>query len=62
MKMSDKAKPEPDAPRELHVEPPKQSAVGIPGIAHAMQYALEEMGPRRSLRTLTSMNQADGFD
>jgi oxidoreductase alpha (molybdopterin) subunit len=47
---------------EIHVGPPKKTAVGIPGIAHSMQYALEEMGPVRSARTLLRMNHIDGFD
>ena len=47
---------------EPRVEPPKRSAVGIPGIAHALQYAYEEMGPARGVRALGRMNQADGFD
>jgi molybdopterin-dependent oxidoreductase alpha subunit len=41
---------------------PKKSAVGIPGIAHTMQYALEEMGPLRTAQTLSKMNHVDGFD
>ena len=40
----------------------QRSAVGLPGIAHSMQYALEEMGPTRSARTLLRMNHVDGFD
>ncbi|HEY3871488.1 MAG TPA: FdhF/YdeP family oxidoreductase [Actinocrinis sp.] len=50
------------APREPRVGEPKHSSVGIPGIAHSMQYALEQMGPVRGLRALTALNQADGFD
>ncbi|HVU91660.1 MAG TPA: FdhF/YdeP family oxidoreductase [Jatrophihabitans sp.] len=41
---------------------PKKSAAGIPAIAHAMQYAMTEMGPVRSARTLLKMNHVDGFD
>ena len=41
---------------------PKKSAAGIPGITHALQYALGEMGPVRTARTLTRMNHVDGFD
>jgi molybdopterin-dependent oxidoreductase alpha subunit len=41
---------------------PKQSAVGLPGIAHSMQYALAEMGPVRTAKTLLKMNHIDGFD
>ena len=47
---------------DVHVGHPKRSAVGLPGIAHSLQYALEEMGPRRSLQTLLKMNHIDGFD
>src|SRR3954470_18767387 len=41
---------------------PKKSAAGIPGITHALQYALGEMGAVRSARTLLKMNHVDGFD
>jgi len=47
---------------DLQVGQPKTSAVGIPGIAHPMQYALAEMGPKRSLQTLLRVNQVGGFD
>ena len=47
---------------EPSVGRPKRSAVGLPGIAHSMQYALEEMGPLRSAKTLLHMNHVDGFD
>src|SRR5579871_4452706 len=53
---------EPPAPGEPRIEQPKKSSAGIPGIAHAVQYAWEEMGPGRSLKTLSALNQADGFD
>jgi len=49
----------PDEPR---ISKPKDYAVGIPGIAHSMQYALEEMGPVRTAKTLLHMNHVDGFD
>src|SRR5579862_9219613 len=48
-----------DQPR---VSSPKTSAVGLPGIAHSMQYALAEMGAVRSARTLLKMNHIEGFD
>ncbi|MBV9592259.1 MAG: molybdopterin-dependent oxidoreductase, partial [Actinobacteria bacterium] len=51
-----------DAGSEPEVGHRKRSAVGLPGIAHSMQYALEEMGPARSARTLLRMNHIDGFD
>ena len=47
---------------EPRVEPPMRSAVGIPAIAHSVQYAYEEAGPWRGLRALGRLNQADGFD
>src|SRR3954449_4069083 len=50
---------EPDNPK---IGERKHSAVGIPAIAHSMQYALSEMGAVRSARTLLRMNHIDGFD
>ncbi len=47
---------------DLHVGPPKKSAVGIPGIAQSTMYDWREMGVRRSLKTLLAMNQEHGFD
>jgi molybdopterin-dependent oxidoreductase alpha subunit len=47
---------------EPTVGAPKKSAVGLPGIAHSLQYALTEMGTKRSLQTLLKMNHIDGFD
>ncbi|WP_328531458.1 FdhF/YdeP family oxidoreductase [Nocardioides sp. NBC_00368] len=46
----------------LRVSEPETAAVGIPGVAHSMEYALREMGPRRSLQTLLKVNQVGGFD
>jgi len=47
---------------EVRVEKPKTSAVGIPAIRHAMQYAVSEMGVTRGVKTLHALNQTDGFD
>jgi molybdopterin-dependent oxidoreductase alpha subunit len=47
---------------ELRVTKPKRTSVGIPGIRHALQYAVNEMGVVRGTQTLHAMNQADGFD
>jgi molybdopterin-dependent oxidoreductase alpha subunit len=47
---------------EPKIGKPKKYAVGLPGIAHSMQYALEEMGAIRSAKTLLRMNHIDGFD
>ncbi|HEY2643633.1 MAG TPA: FdhF/YdeP family oxidoreductase [Galbitalea sp.] len=46
----------------LTVHPPEKWAVGVPAIVNSLSYALEDMGPARSLKLLTSMNQKDGFD
>ena len=47
---------------KLTVTEPESAAVGIPGIYYSMKYAMNEMGPRRSLQTLLNMNQDGGFD
>lgn len=47
---------------ELRISKPKKTAVGIPGIVHAMQISLEQMGPLRSAETLLRVNQKKGFD
>jgi anaerobic selenocysteine-containing dehydrogenase len=46
----------------LRVGEPEESAVGVPGVAVSMRYALTEMGTARSVRTLLRVNQTDGFD
>lgn len=47
---------------ELKVGEPKTKAAGIPGVLHAMDIALAQMGPVRTARTLLRLNQKDGFD
>lgn len=47
---------------EPRISSPKKAAVGIPAVAHATRYSMEEMGPRRSLQALLKLNQVDGFD
>jgi molybdopterin-dependent oxidoreductase alpha subunit len=47
---------------EIRIGKPETSAVGIPGIAVSMRYALSEMGAVRSAQTLLRVNQPDGFD
>ncbi len=48
--------------KEIRIGEPETAAVGVPGVVVSMQYALSEMGPSRSLRTLLRVNQAEGFD
>ncbi|QIX27259.1 FdhF/YdeP family oxidoreductase [Nocardioides sp. JQ2195] len=47
---------------DLRVRPPKDSAVGIPGIAVAMKRTIGSMGPVRTAKSLLKLNHADGFD
>jgi len=49
-------------PTDVHVTHPKRVAVGVPAIAVALRRSHEQMGVRRSVTTLTKLNQADGFD
>jgi molybdopterin-dependent oxidoreductase alpha subunit len=55
--------PDPDLDRPgLKVGRPKRTAAGVPGVTTAMQHALREMGPVRTVSGLLRMNQPDGFD
>ncbi len=47
---------------ELRVRDPEVTSVGLPAVTHAMQVALEQMGPVRTARTLARVNQTHGFD
>jgi molybdopterin-dependent oxidoreductase alpha subunit len=51
-------------PREdgVAVGPGETWAAGVPGIAHALQIAQQQMGAKRSALTLLKLNQRDGFD
>ena len=46
----------------LRIGVPGTASVGIPGVLHSLEYALREMGPKRSLQTLLKLNQVGGFD
>ncbi|GAA1853367.1 FdhF/YdeP family oxidoreductase [Microbacterium koreense] len=46
----------------VSVAPPADVAVGVPAVAHALKIAVEQMGVVRSIRSLTRVNQKDGFD
>jgi formate dehydrogenase major subunit len=41
---------------------PKHHAAGLPAVANSMRLALTQMGLARSLKTLSSVNQKEGFD
>ncbi|MFE5190618.1 FdhF/YdeP family oxidoreductase [Streptomyces sp. NPDC056628] len=52
-----------DEPDEaLTVTPPKKWAAGVPAVAHALEYSLEETSARRTGTTLLTMNQVGGID
>jgi molybdopterin-dependent oxidoreductase alpha subunit len=41
---------------------PQHHAAGVPAVANAMRHALTQMGPTRTYKTLTELNQKEGFD
>ncbi len=47
---------------DLEVSEPKDAAAGTTAVAVSMKRALEQMGVRRTAKTLPKLNQADGFD
>ncbi len=47
---------------DMSVSEPESWAAGVPGVLHSMGPAFRGMGIRRSLKTLTAMNQKGGFD
>ncbi|MEZ0090502.1 FdhF/YdeP family oxidoreductase [Streptacidiphilus sp. EB129] len=51
--------PAQDAPQ---VAAPKHAAAGLPALLHTTKIATAQMGAARSVRTLTKLNQPDGFD
>ncbi|MGW0993767.1 FdhF/YdeP family oxidoreductase [Streptomyces sp. NPDC002520] len=54
-----KGDPVQDAPQ---VAEPKRAAAGLPAIGHTLRIAQQQMGLRRTMLTLLSVNQKDGFD
>lgn len=48
-----------DAPR---VEAAQHAAAGLPAVAHSLRIAQQQMGVRRTARTLLKVNQKNGFD
>ncbi|MDQ0793353.1 FdhF/YdeP family oxidoreductase [Streptomyces sp. B1I3] len=56
-------KPPSDEPNdELTVTPPKKWAAGVPAVAHALEYSLEQTSPQTAGVTLLHMNQVGGID
>jgi molybdopterin-dependent oxidoreductase alpha subunit len=50
------------ADEELSVGPAKTWAAGLPGVAHSLRMARQQMGVKRTALTLLRINQRDGFD
>ncbi|HEU4947138.1 MAG TPA: FdhF/YdeP family oxidoreductase [Kribbella sp.] len=46
----------------VDIEPPKKKAAGVPAVVSTFKHALSELGPARTGRLLTAMNQDGGFD
>ena len=49
-------------PSKLEIGAPATAAAGLTGVVVSFKHALTQMGLRRSLRTLTAINQTDGYD
>ncbi|GLY67177.1 FdhF/YdeP family oxidoreductase [Amycolatopsis taiwanensis] len=47
---------------DLEVHRPKAWAAGTPGVAVSLRRGVEQMGPLRTARTLSLLNQREGFD
>src|SRR5437773_12145385 len=60
--MSASAVPPEEDLSKIKISDPATAAAGMGGVLASFRHALTEMGVRRSLRTLTSINQKDGYD
>src|SRR5690348_3782980 len=46
----------------IEISHPAKAAAGLTGVITSFKHAVTQMGVRRSLRTLTAINQTDGYD
>ncbi|WP_309929916.1 FdhF/YdeP family oxidoreductase [Arthrobacter sp. 1088] len=60
--MGRKKHPVQDTDVDLSVSEPKRSAAGLPSLSETLPHAMAYMGPSRAWKTLTAVNQKDGFD
>ena len=60
--MGRKKHPIQDTDVDLSVSEPKRSAAGLPSLSETLPHAMTHMGPSRAWKTLTAVNQKDGFD
>jgi hypothetical protein len=47
---------------KIGISEPHDRAAGIPGVTVALKRSVQQMGARRSARTLRKLNQVGGFD
>ncbi|MET1017565.1 MAG: hypothetical protein ABWX76_12140, partial [Leifsonia flava] len=47
---------------DLEVGAPSSWAAGVPGILHAMEPAVQQLGITRTMKLLATLNQKGGFD
>ncbi|MFJ9743295.1 FdhF/YdeP family oxidoreductase [Streptomyces sp. NPDC101166] len=57
-----KKRPDEEPDEALKVTEPKAWAAGVPAVAHALEYSLQQTSARRAGETLLAMNQVDGID
>ncbi|HKW46287.1 MAG TPA: FdhF/YdeP family oxidoreductase [Gemmatimonadaceae bacterium] len=60
--MANNALPPEEDLSKIEISSPASAAAGMKGVVTSFRHALTEMGVRRSLRTLTAINQKDGYD
>ncbi|MFF6952870.1 FdhF/YdeP family oxidoreductase [Streptomyces iakyrus] len=60
--MARKAPADDPGDSRLRVGPPQDHAAGLPAVTSSLRHAHAQMGARRSLLTLLSVNQKSGFD
>ena len=60
--MSKRDRREVDSGDDLRIRPQDEHAAGAKAVAISLRRSLREMGPTRTARTLTKLNQAEGFD
>ena len=60
--MARKQHPLRDSDAELSISAPKRFAAGLPSLSETLPHAIAGMGPSRAWKTLTAINQKDGFD
>src|SRR5687768_2146460 len=56
------ARPREHDETKIGISEPHDRAAGIPGVTVALKRSMQQMGARRSARTLRNLNQVGGFD